>query len=278
MRRGGTDPAGATRVELGPRSWGPRSLGLRNQGRRARGQGAGGQGAVGRSRMQPHQVRRESSSRSRCGRGVQRRRRRRRGRQHRQRHGQRCRERSWRRTARIRRRRSGARREGARPGRPSAPDSWNIVLAAIARADQDLDQATIDKALECWSNVDVRHRQRWRARHGLRRRRRRHGQRLAVGEPHGGDPPGADVPGDRLDRLAGRQLRPGPRGPRQRRAVPDPERRRLHRRVSRRWARPRRRPSRGRGGGHPVPVVLGGLRRSARARRAPSCLARTTRR
>ena len=26
------------------------------------------------------------------------------------------------------------------------------MLAAIARADQDLDQATIDKALECWSN------------------------------------------------------------------------------------------------------------------------------
>ncbi len=38
------------------------------------------------------------------------------------------------------------------PVEPSAPDSWDIVLAAIARADQDLDQATIDKALECWSN------------------------------------------------------------------------------------------------------------------------------
>jgi ABC-type sugar transport system substrate-binding protein len=36
------------------------------------------------------------------------------------------------------------------PVEPSAPDSWNIVLAAIARAHQDLDQATIDKALECW--------------------------------------------------------------------------------------------------------------------------------
>jgi ribose transport system substrate-binding protein len=38
------------------------------------------------------------------------------------------------------------------PVEPSAPDSWDIVLAAIARAHQDLDQATIDKALECWSN------------------------------------------------------------------------------------------------------------------------------
>jgi len=36
------------------------------------------------------------------------------------------------------------------PVEPSAADSWDIVLAAIARANQDLDQATIDKALECW--------------------------------------------------------------------------------------------------------------------------------
>ena len=36
------------------------------------------------------------------------------------------------------------------PVEPSAEDSWNIVLASIARAHQDLDQATIDKALECW--------------------------------------------------------------------------------------------------------------------------------
>jgi ribose transport system substrate-binding protein len=36
------------------------------------------------------------------------------------------------------------------PVEPSAEDSWNIVLASIARANQDLDQATIDKALECW--------------------------------------------------------------------------------------------------------------------------------
>jgi hypothetical protein len=33
---------------------------------------------------------------------------------------------------------------------PSDAASWNIVLASIARANQDLDQATIDKAIECW--------------------------------------------------------------------------------------------------------------------------------
>lgn len=33
-------------------------------------------------------------------------------------------------------------------------DVPDIVLAAIARADQDLDQATIDTALECWNNVE----------------------------------------------------------------------------------------------------------------------------
>jgi ABC-type sugar transport system substrate-binding protein len=38
------------------------------------------------------------------------------------------------------------------PVSPSDDDSWNIVLAAIARADQNPDQATIDKALECWNN------------------------------------------------------------------------------------------------------------------------------
>ncbi len=40
------------------------------------------------------------------------------------------------------------------PVEPSAAESWDIVLAAIARADQDLDQATIDKAMECWSNQE----------------------------------------------------------------------------------------------------------------------------
>jgi ribose transport system substrate-binding protein len=37
------------------------------------------------------------------------------------------------------------------PVEPSDEDSWNIILAAIARANQDPDQATIDKAMECWS-------------------------------------------------------------------------------------------------------------------------------
>ena len=36
------------------------------------------------------------------------------------------------------------------PVEPSDPASWDIVLASIARANQDLDQAIIDKALECW--------------------------------------------------------------------------------------------------------------------------------
>ncbi len=34
---------------------------------------------------------------------------------------------------------------------PTGDPAWDIILAAIARADQDLDQATIDKALECWN-------------------------------------------------------------------------------------------------------------------------------
>lgn len=38
------------------------------------------------------------------------------------------------------------------PVDPSDEASWNIILAAIARANQDLDQATIDKALECLNN------------------------------------------------------------------------------------------------------------------------------
>ncbi len=37
---------------------------------------------------------------------------------------------------------------------PSDEASWNIILASIARATQDLDQATIDKAMECWSNPE----------------------------------------------------------------------------------------------------------------------------
>ena len=38
------------------------------------------------------------------------------------------------------------------PVDPSDEGSWNIILASIARAHQDLDQATIDTAMECWSN------------------------------------------------------------------------------------------------------------------------------
>jgi ribose transport system substrate-binding protein len=37
---------------------------------------------------------------------------------------------------------------------PEGDPAWDIILAAIARADQDPDQATIDKAIECWSNPE----------------------------------------------------------------------------------------------------------------------------
>jgi hypothetical protein len=40
------------------------------------------------------------------------------------------------------------------PVTPSDEASWNIILASIARADQDLDQATIDKAMECFNNQE----------------------------------------------------------------------------------------------------------------------------
>jgi len=40
------------------------------------------------------------------------------------------------------------------PVEPSDDSSWNIILASVARANQDLDQATIDKAMECWSNQE----------------------------------------------------------------------------------------------------------------------------
>jgi hypothetical protein len=36
------------------------------------------------------------------------------------------------------------------PVDPSDESSWNIILASVARANQELDQATIDKAMECW--------------------------------------------------------------------------------------------------------------------------------
>ena len=38
------------------------------------------------------------------------------------------------------------------PVSPSDADSWNIILAAIARADQNPSQEIIDKAMECWNN------------------------------------------------------------------------------------------------------------------------------
>ena len=40
------------------------------------------------------------------------------------------------------------------PVEPSDEASWNIILASIARANQDVEQATIDKAMECWSNQE----------------------------------------------------------------------------------------------------------------------------
>jgi ribose transport system substrate-binding protein len=40
------------------------------------------------------------------------------------------------------------------PVEPSDEASWNIILASIARATQDLDQATIDKAMECFNNQE----------------------------------------------------------------------------------------------------------------------------
>jgi ABC-type sugar transport system substrate-binding protein len=40
------------------------------------------------------------------------------------------------------------------PVEPSDEASWNIVLASIARATQDLDQETIDIAMECWNNPE----------------------------------------------------------------------------------------------------------------------------
>lgn len=40
--------------------------------------------------------------------------------------------------------------EALGPVEPSDEASWNIILASIARAHQEVDQATIDKAMECW--------------------------------------------------------------------------------------------------------------------------------
>ncbi len=40
------------------------------------------------------------------------------------------------------------------PVTPSDDASWNIILASIARAGQDIDQATIDTAMDCWANQE----------------------------------------------------------------------------------------------------------------------------
>jgi ABC-type sugar transport system substrate-binding protein len=40
------------------------------------------------------------------------------------------------------------------PVEPSDEASWSIIQAAVARAEQDLDQATIDKAMECFNKQE----------------------------------------------------------------------------------------------------------------------------
>jgi hypothetical protein len=40
------------------------------------------------------------------------------------------------------------------PVEPSDASSWDIILASVARATQEPDQAMIDKAMECWSNKE----------------------------------------------------------------------------------------------------------------------------
>lgn len=40
------------------------------------------------------------------------------------------------------------------PVEPSDAASWDVILASVARANQSPDQATIDKAMECWSNQE----------------------------------------------------------------------------------------------------------------------------
>ena len=37
---------------------------------------------------------------------------------------------------------------------PPDDAAWEVILASIARANQDLDQATIDKAMDCWNNQE----------------------------------------------------------------------------------------------------------------------------
>jgi ribose transport system substrate-binding protein len=40
------------------------------------------------------------------------------------------------------------------PVEPSDAESWEIIRGTVARAAQDLDQAAIDKAMECWRNQE----------------------------------------------------------------------------------------------------------------------------
>ena len=128
------------------------------------------------------------------------------------------------------------RRSSPRPSARSSPrtdDSWNIILAAIARANQDLDQATIDKAMECWSakSCDTGS-----------------GGDLVMGYADGGgDTVNVWRSVSHMEAILqaltypeiGRSSRPPPtstrtRKCRQRHPVPGPERRRLHRRLPRR--------------------------------------------
>ena len=136
----------------------------------------------------------------------------------RQRHGQRGRGDRWPSTARAPARDPALVEKALGPVEPDA--DLDIVLAAIARADQDLDQATIDKALECWSNVECDTGTRRRARHGLRRRWRRHGERLASVSHMEAILQALTYPEIGTIVSTARPLQPGPGGRRQRHPVP----------------------------------------------------------
>ena len=81
---------------------------------------------------------------------------------------------------------------------PSDEASWNIILASVARANQNLDQATIDKAMECWAATECDTGTGGDVVMGYA-----DGGGLTTSgvtvTPHGGDPPGAHLPGDRED-------------------------------------------------------------------------------
>ena len=161
------------------------------------------------------------------------------------------------------------------PVEPSDDDSWNIILAAIARANQDLDQATIDKAMECWSAKSCDTGSGGDLVMGYADGGGDTGERVAVGEPHGGHPASADLPRDRQDHLDRRRLQPGSGGSGQRHPVPGAEWCRLHRRLPRRRHRPRRRCVQAEAAGGSVPVLLGGLRRTAGSGRRPRSRSRS---